>query len=122
MIEYVHTQLSIWGRAQRCGAREGLGYPSVCPMFRDVRHGGAYGSAPPPGVSLIDRQNIDDTAEAVRRLSDEHRRLVAEYYIVGGTAVAVAARLGIARQRLYERLSAVHAQMLGLLNDVVAGV
>lgn len=121
MIDYIHTQLALWGKAQMADARKGLGYASVCPMFRDVKHGGVYASSPPLGVSMTSRENIDDTAAAVARLGVVQRQLVVEYYVVGGTGEQVAARLGIARQRLYERLHVLHQELLGLLNDVCAG-
>ena len=91
-------------------------------MFKDTRHGGVYRSAPPLGVSITERSNVEDTDRAVQRLDRVQRQLVVEYYVVGGTGEQVARRLGIGRQRLYERLAVLHATMLGLLNDVIAGV
>ena len=122
MIDYIHAQLSIWGKAQLSDARKGLGYASVCPMFRDVKHGGVYGSAPPLGVSMTSRENIEDTDNAIARLPIAQRHLAVEMYVIGGTGDQVAARLGIVRQRLYERLHALHQEVLGLTLDVVAGV
>jgi hypothetical protein len=119
MIEYIHVQLSIWGKAQMADARKGLGYASVCPMFQDARHGGSYGSRPPLGVTLTARENINDTDRAVARLDAPMRQLVVEMYLIRGTGDQVARRMGIARQRLYERLDVLHATMLGLLQDVV---
>lgn len=121
MIDYIHTQLSLWGKAQLSDARKGLGFANVCPMFRDVKHGGVYGSSPPLGVSMTARDNIDDTGAAVQRLGVVQRQLVVEYYVIGGTGDAIASRLGIGRQRLYERLHVLHQDVLGLLNDVCAG-
>ncbi len=122
MIEYVHVQLSIWGRWERTRTSAGLGYSKVSPMFRDARHGGSYASQPPAGVSIDAAQEVHDTAAAVARLGLEHRRLAIEYYVIGGTAVQVAGRVGCGRQRLYERLTALQASVLGHINDVVAGV
>lgn len=122
MIAYVSTQLSIWGKAQRSGARSGLGWPSVCPMFRDVKHGGVYGSAPPVGVSMTNREAIDDTDAAVQRLAADMRQLAVEYYVVGGTGDVIAARMGISKRTLYYRMDRLHHALLGMLLDVVAGV
>lgn len=122
MIDYIHVQLAIWGKAHGSDSRRGLGWPSVSPMFRDVKHGGVYGSTPPIGVSMTDRENIADTAAAVARLEAGKRQMVVEYYVVGGTGEEVAARLGMAKRTLYDRMHSLHQELLGLLNDVVAGV
>lgn len=118
MITYIDVQLSIWGKWAMAQASRSAGYPSVSPMFRDMKHGGVYGSAPPAGVC----DYVQDTDAAVQRLAPEKRRLCVELYQVGGGVAQVAARLGIARQRLYERLDAVHRELLGHLNDITAGV
>jgi len=121
MIEYVHTQLSIWGKWSVRKASAGIGYPAISPMFIDVRFGGVYGSRPPAGVEVCGSDNVFDTDLAVRRLTPEQKRMVVEYYVVGGSAVDVSRRLGVARQRMYERLHSLHQVVLGHLNDVVAG-
>lgn len=121
MIEYIHTQLSIWGRWSAMGAKKDIGYPSVCPMFKDVRHGGGFGSAPPPGVGMVaDLDNILSTDAAVQRLGRDQKSLVVEYYVVGGTGEEVARRFGIARRTLYDRLTSVQQSLLGHLNDLAA--
>lgn len=119
MIEYINMQLSAWGKweMRRCSA--GLGYPSVSPMFAQAQHGGSYGSAIPSGV--FDGEYVRETGIAVSRLPAADQALCVQFYQVGGTAVAVAHRLGIARQRLYERLDAVHRAVMGHLNDIAAG-
>lgn len=118
MIPYVDTQLAIWGKAQSREASKGLGFSSVCPMFRDMKHGGVYGSAVPIGIAS--REHITDTGKAIARLQVEERQFVWEFYVIGGKAVEIAERLGMQRQRLYEKLHVIHAKVLGLLNDVVA--
>lgn len=112
-------QLSIWGKWSVAKSAKSVGYSPVCPMFKDAAHG-AYRSNPPMGVSVDATQNILDTDAAVARLGQEERRLCIEYYVIGGKAADVARRLGIARQRLYERLHRVHQELLGHLNDVAA--
>jgi DNA-binding NtrC family response regulator len=64
---------------------------------------------------------VRETDQAVSRLPEADRALCVQFYQHGGTAVAVAGRLGIARQRLYERLDAVHREVMGHLNDIAAG-
>ena len=121
MIPYIDAQLSIWGKWSMARASKGLGYPSTCPMFKDARHGGAFGSLPPLGVALDSSDMIHDTDAAVRRLSDDYRSLAIEFYVHHRRGVELSKSLGVSRSRLYERLHALHQTMLGLLNDVVAG-
>lgn len=117
MIEYIHVQLAIWGKWAVRRSSKALGYPSVSPMWRDMKHGGSYCSRSPIGIC----DHVQETDRAVQRLSPEDRVLCVEFYQVGGTAVAIAGRLGMARQRLYERLDAVHRAVMGHLNDIAAG-
>lgn len=118
MIEYINMQLSVWGKWAVRRSASGLGYPSICPMFQQVRHGGGYRSSAPPGVE----EYVEETDQAVRRLPVVDRALCVEFYQRGGTASAVAQRLGIGRQRLYERLDSIHRAVMGHLNDISAGI
>jgi hypothetical protein len=117
--DYIHMQLGIWGKWAARQNSKGLGYPSISPMFNQAQHGGSYGSQLPPGV--CDCEYVRETDQAVQRLPEEDRALCVQLYQVGGTAVAVAGRLGMARQRLYERLDTVHRAVMGHLNDIAAG-
>lgn len=117
MIEYINVQLAIWGKWAVRRSTAGLGFPSVSPMFQQMTHGGVYRSREPSGIS----EYVHETDQAVQRLSPEDQALCVEFYQRGGTAVAIAARLGLARQRLYERLDAVHRAVMGHLNDISAG-
>lgn len=119
MIEYINVQLSIWGKWAVRQNSNGLGYPSISPMFSQAQHGGSYSGQTPFGVCECER--IRETDLAVQRLPDADRALCVEFYQRGGTAVSIAGRLGIARQRLYERLDAVHRSVMGHLNDIAAG-
>lgn len=119
MIEYINVQLSIWGKWASRQNSKGLGYPSISPMFNQAQHGGSYSSQTPFGV--YECEHIRETDLAVQRLVEEDRALCVEFYQVRGTAVDIARRLGIARQRLYERLDAVHRAVMGHLNDIAAG-
>lgn len=117
MIDYVNVQLSIWGKWAVARHSKGLGFPAVSPMFQQVKHGGGQGSSEPRGVC----EYADETDRAVQRLAAPDQALCVEVYQRGGSVVAIAARLGIARQRFYERLDAVHRAVLGHLNDIATG-
>lgn len=122
MIPYVGTQLSIWGKWVVAKSSKGIGYAAICPMFKDQRHGGVYASQPPMGVTVDGMDNILDTDKAVQRLDQVQRQLAYEFYVRSGKGVEVAARLGIAKRTLYDRIAALHQSMLGHLNDVAAGL
>ena len=119
MIEYINVQLSIWGKWAVRRGDAGLGFPSISPMFMDAQHGGVYRSREPAGV--CDCEYVQETDQAVQRLAPPDRALCVEFYQRGGKAVDIARRMGLARQRLYERLDAVHRQVMGHLNDIAAG-
>ena len=119
MIEYINIQLSTWGKWAVRRNSKGLGYPAISPMFQDAKHGGTYGSRPPAGVA--DCEYVQETDQAVQRLSFEDRALCVQFYQIGGTGVDIAGRMGIARQRLYERLDSVHRQVMGFLQDIAIG-
>ena len=121
MIEYIHVQLSAWGRWSLRRASKGVGYSPVCPMFKDVRHGEGYESRPPSGVEVASFNELVDIEQAVSRLSQDGKRLCMEYYVVQGSGEEVASRLGIARRTLYDRLHMVQQHVMGHLNDIAAG-
>lgn len=121
MIEYVHVQLAIWGRWSLRKSTEAIGYPSVSPMFMGARFGGAYGSRPPVGVEVGGADQVHDMDAAVARLNQDKKRLCVEYYVHGGKGCDVASRLGISKPTLYRHIDSLHAELLGHLNDVVAG-
>lgn len=117
MIEYINVQLSIWGKWAVARNTQGLGYPAVSPMFQQVQHGGVYRSREPAGIC----EYVQETDQAVQRLSAPDQALCVEFYQRGGSVVSIAQRLGMARQRLYERIDAVHREVMGHLNDIGAG-
>lgn len=122
MIEYIHTQLSIWGKWRIRQESKGIGYPTFSPMFRDMPRGDGFGSATPAGVAIDSAEYARDTDEAVSRLRPDHRTLCFEMYVVQGTCVEVAARLCMPKKRLYETLHAVQQEVMGHLNDIAAGI
>lgn len=122
MIDYVNVQLSAWGKWSARNASKGLGYSPICPQFKQVQYGGAFGSSVPVGIDVSGTDHIRDTDEAVRRLDEESRALCVEFYIVSGSGEEIAHRMGIAKRTLYDRVHVLHQRVLGLLNDVVAGL
>lgn len=121
MIPYIDSQLSIWGKWSVAKASRGLGFSPVCPMFKQARYCGGFGSSVPVGVTIDAVENVLDMDAAVGRLAQEQRRLCVEFYIVRGSGEEVAGRLGMAKRTLYDRIHCVHQALLGHLNDVVAG-
>jgi len=119
MHDYASYLLCAWGAWARRQASGALGYPRVSPMFRDAPVAKGYASKPPLGLDVTDVQATD---AAVQRLSAGDRRLCVEVYQHGGTTVEIAARLGVHRQRVPERLRRIHHELLGHLNDIAAGV
>ena len=105
MIEYIHVQLSAWGRWSARQSSKGIGYSPVCPMFKDVRHGEGYESRPPSGVEIASLHELTDMDKAVSRLSQDGKRLCIEYYVIQGTGEEVAGRLGITRTVSYTHLT-----------------
>ena len=121
MIDYVNVQLSAWGKWSARNASKGMGYSPICPMFKQAQHGGAFGSSIPVGVDVSGMDHIRDTDEAVRRLDSASRALCIEFYVVNGSGVDIARRMGVTKKTIYNRIDALHQKVLGLLNDVVAG-
>ena len=120
MIPVIDARLCVWGKRQFSDERRGRGYSPVCPMF--FGSGSARGqSAPPLGVAMTDRESCEDIGAAVVRLSVEHRRIVAETYVIGGHRADVARRMGIARQRYYEQLHAIHCDIQRSLHAMAIG-
>ncbi len=118
MIPYIDAQMAAWGRWAVRRASRALGYPQVSPMFRGARFA-SRGSTAQQGVAICDLSEIHDMDAAVQRLAPAERALAAEFYVVGGTGAEIAARLGIARQRLYEKIHLLHQAVMGHLHDVV---
>ena len=117
MIDIIDAQLCVWGKRQFTSMRSGRGFPPYSPMFRDTPPGKGDGGNPPKGVALTGAQEMRDIDTAVRLLSPEPRRLVAETYVIGGNRNHVAMRLGLSRQRYYERLHAIHVFLQSAMHE-----
>lgn len=121
MIDTIDAQLCVWGKRQFASMRSGLGFPPYSPMFRDTPSGKGHGGNPPKGVALTGVQEMLDISAAVQQLDIADRSLVAETYIIGGPAVAVAFRMRIARRTYYDRLHAVHERIQAALHVMAIG-
>lgn len=121
MIPYVDTQLSIWGKWSVARSLRGVGFSPICPMFKQDRYCGGFGSAVPVGVSIDAEENVIDTDKAVERLTQEQKRLCVEFYVIGGSGVEVSRRLAMPKRTMYDKLHGLHQAVLGHINDVVAG-
>ena len=121
MIDYVNVQLSAWGKWAARNASKEMGYSSICPMFKQAQHGGAFGPSIPAGIDVSGIDHIRDTDEAVRRLDAASRALCVEFYVTRGSGEEIAQRMGVTKKTIYNRIDALHQKVLGLLNDVVAG-
>jgi len=117
-IPYIEVQLCVWGEWANKHAARAIGYPSTSPMFNDAPRGDGFGSSEPFGVE----EYVHDTDQAVRRLGPEMRALCVQVYQIRGRTVDIAARMGVARSTLYDRLHRMHQEVAGHLNDIAAGV
>ena len=104
MIAHIDILLCRWGRWAVAQASREVGYPSVCPMFRDVGSG-AYGSKEPAGLGDVDVIEVD---KAVRALPDVLRATVVTHYQHAKSFRESAARCGIRRGLLNRFLSDSH--------------
>lgn len=118
MIPYIDIQLAAWGRWASRHAARAVGYPSSSPMFNQMPSGDGYGSKEPFGIN----EYVQDTDKAVGRLPEADRAMCVEVYQVGGKSADVAARMGIAKRTLYDRIDRVHIAIMGHLNDIAAGI
>lgn len=103
MIEYIHVQLSAWGRWSVRNMSKGIGYSSSCPMFNE-RFGGEFASRPPTGVEVSGLDALHDVDKAVKMLPQDQRVLAFDYYVKNETATSMANKLGVSRSHFYTLL------------------
>ncbi len=103
MIDTIHAQLSAWGKwVIRSGSRS-HGFPSVCPMFRDVRAGrGTYSSG--TIIEMGSASACEAINAIVAALSRDRRTLCAEYYVTQGRHCDIAKRMGIHPDTLHKQM------------------
>lgn len=113
MIVYVNGLLSAWGRWSNRDKDGGTGWPSTSAMFKDAPVGNHYGSKPPLGVGQ-GAAECEVTDKAVHMLKDQDVRLfdlAVAFYKQGGTGQEIAARLGIGKRTMYDRLQHLHIKV-----------
>ena len=76
-LSNVEVLLSAWGRWAVRVETKSIGYSSVSPMFREMRSGNGFGSAPPVGLNDADLRAVD---AAVQRLPVILRATLNEFY------------------------------------------
>lgn len=113
MIARIDVMLHAWGRWAMAQVQRSVGYPSICPMFKDAG-GGAYGSGIPAGVSEYDLKDID---AAVRALPIVHRTVVMAHYQHAGSFRETAKKCGIGRGMLNRFLTESHFAIDRWLSD-----
>lgn len=101
----IETLLNMWARWAIRRTSGALGYPSVCPMFRDAPKGDAFGSAIPLGFATEDIEAVD---AAVMRLPSVLRITLIEVYQRGGALRLVAGRMGVSHNSVCKYLKAAH--------------
>lgn len=117
MIEFIHVQLSAWGRRTVRQSSKGIGYAASCPMFNE-RFGGEFASRPPTGVEVTGCDSLHDVDRAVAMLDTDGRTMVFEFYVKNATATAIAERLGVSRKTFYDRLHALQQKVLHNMQDI----
>lgn len=118
MILYVNDRLVRWGEWVVRGRNEGRnGFPGQAAF---VRLAGLTGerSAWSPMLD-VEAEEVD---QCIRRLTAERRALVIEYYSRTVTSVQLAKRLGCCEKTLFNRLTIIQNEILGMLNDLAAGI
>lgn len=106
MILSVDILMCRWGRWCANGRCSGLGYPGSAAFTRDMSLFDSFGSRV-PDIDL-DVLQVD---QAVHRMPSEYSQLCVEYYVRGGSKVAVAQRLGLRKTKFYEMLDKAQADV-----------
>ncbi len=117
IVEYVHKRLIAWGEGVIRGRNAGRnGYPSQSAFARLMPSSEASAWSP-----LLDVE-VDQVDQCVLRLEATRRELVTRYYTRPVSAAQLARELGCCEKTIFNRLAIAHSEMLGLLNDLAAGV
>ena len=93
-LSNVEVLLSAWGRWAVRVETKSIGYSSVSPMFREMRSGNGFGSAPPVGLNDADLRAVD---AAVQRLPVILRATLNEFYKSQCSVRDLALHLGCSR-------------------------
>ena len=109
MIQYIHARLNQWGRlVGRGGLVQGLGYPNASAFTRltPSRH---FDPGISDGAWEIDR--------CVQRLDVQQQQLCALMYVQNQSWDQIQSTLCCARMTVSNRLHAVHAAIVEMLED-----
>jgi hypothetical protein len=117
MITYVHMRLIQWGDWVVRGRNVGRnGFPSQSAFARWMPSAGASAWSP-----LLDVE-AEEVDQCVLRLEGPRRELVRRYYTRSITSAMLARELGCCEKTLYNRMTIAHNEILGMLNDLAAGI
>lgn len=117
MNEYINGRLVKWGEWMVRGGNAGKnGYPGQAAFMRMVPS-----SEPSSWSPLLDTE-AEEVNQCVLRLSPDRKRLVTVYYMRTATADMVARELGCCKKTLFNRLALAHEDIMGMLNDLAAGL
>lgn len=117
MITYVHMRLIQWGDWVVRGRNVGRnGYPGQAAFARLMPSSESSAWSP-----LLDVE-ADEVDQCVRRLEAQRRELVTRYYTRTITSTLLARELGCCEKTLYNRMTIAHNEILGMLNDLAAGI
>ncbi len=108
MIEKIHACLSAWGKWTVKQESREIGYPSTCPMFRNLISGRGEGHTTPPINSFTGYGAMEELSRIVSSLTIDMRKLCVEYYVASGKHRAIANRMRIHPDTLYQRLHRLH--------------
>lgn len=115
MIVYVNTRLNQWAEwvAKR---NDGLGYPRAV-AFSRMAHSGSFGPSSPDMC-----EDAWEVEQCVTHLEKSLRAAVIEFYLRPGTCEQKAKALMCCKKTMYSRIDRAHNEILGLLNDLAAGI
>lgn len=112
-IVYVSKRLVLWAEWRARKSDNGIGYPRRSAFVKTVS-GGQW-------TLDIDSHCID-VDKCVCALEADYRAVIMECYTAVGTKEAKSRRLQISVKTFDNRLVKAHHEILGLLNDLAAGI
>lgn len=115
MIVYVNFRLNQWAEwvARKS---DGLGYPKAV-AFARMAHSGSFGPSSPELC-----EDAWEVERCVACLDETLRSAVIEFYLKPGTCEQKARALRCCVRTLQNRIDRAQHEILGLLNDLAAGV
>lgn len=116
MILHINDLLNTWAEWIVTGRRVvGLSYPSQCAFTRMAHDGGERRGADfNEDAYMVER--------AVQALPLDLKNVIMTFYLRTATAEQMAKELNCHRDTLYVRLHRAHVEIMGLLQDMAAGM